>query len=303
MVGGGCRDGYACQMGRLVVRTASKTRRALLTASTLIGRHWSCGVQLNEAEVPLFWLELRWSGSRWMWRCLEGEDETVGSGALLDARWRSLGRDGSIRLPRAAASLNLAHAGPPRLLLENLRTGAFMEGEDCLRIVEVRDTGVYIHDGDGAVALSDGQVFTASGEPFRVHRPVRWAATELGSLVLSDPTLTVDWNASHDQAELTVGRHSITIVGEPARLLCVYALQRQNSDGWMTNAEALAAFEKLGGYPGQDPRRMNWERSRLRHRLREAGATEVDQLFSSRRYEGHMEHRLTADWWCPEDPA
>ena len=158
MVGGGCQDGYACHMGRLVVRTASKTRRALLTASTLIGRHWSCGVQLNEAEVPLFWVELRWSGSRWMWRCLEGEDETLGSGAMLDARWRGLTRDGSIRLPRASASLNLAHAGPPRLLLKNLRTGAFMEGEDCLRIVEVRDTGVYIHDGDGAVALSDGQV-------------------------------------------------------------------------------------------------------------------------------------------------
>ncbi len=290
-------------MARLIVRTALHSRRVLLTSSTLIGRHWSCGVVLQEPSVPLFWLELRWAGSRWVWRCLEAEDDTVGAGAVLDARWRVLQKDGVVRLPRASVSLALAQPGPPRMLLENLRTGEMVEGDDCLYVLEVTDAGVFRHNGDGLEQVADGEVFVEDGQAFRVHLPSCWANTEAAQVSLSTEGVAIEWNSTFDRVELTVGRRSVVVVGEPARLLCVYAMARRGGDGWMTNAKALGVFVSLGGSSVEDPRRMNWERSRLRQRLREAGANGVDQLFAKRRVEGLTEHRLELDWVFPKPIA
>ena len=283
-------------MGRLLIQTPLCDRRALLSSATLIGRHWSCGVVLDASCVPLFWVEVRWSGSRWMWRCLEAADVTVGAGACLDERWRHLSQGSSIRLISGAVAITLVDESPPGLLLEDLLSGRVSEGDACLHRVDVRDAGVFAADEPAGEALRDGQVFLHEGRPFRVQLPEGWAATEVPRFSLSAPALALEWSGEHDRVVLTAGRTSLALTGEPARLLCVYAHARQDGDGWRTNAEALSAFLALGGNPASTERRMNWERSRLRQRLREAGITGVDDLFSKRRYEGHMEHRLTHDW-------
>ena len=292
-------------MARVLIQIGGQASRGLLGTSTLIGRHWSCHIPIERSAIPLYWVEVRWSGSRWMWRCLEGEDNTTGSGAVIASSWRHFRQGSRIHAANADVTITLVDDARPSLLLHDLCSGVFLEGDDCLPFLDDADDGFRPRGQNSVALLVVGQVFVVEGRVFRIHLPEPWTSTHLASLQLHSTDLWVDSPPPHDVLTLTGTTGSVTLLGESARLLSVYVeirwMNGSDNAGWLTNDDALSLFQKRGGYPNSKSTRMNWERSRIRCRLREQGVKNVDGMFESRRFGGRTEHRLRWRWRWEQD--
>lgn len=308
-------------MARALLLTDATTRRVVLPASLLVGRHWRCDVRVDEAAVPLHWLELRWTGELWAWRALGAADRTVGRGRTLPGGWRGLEVDAQVRLGNTGVALVLVDPSPPGLTLQDLDRGVWLDGEARFDVVALTPDGPRLRGSDGeptGAPLADGAVVALDGRRWRVHhaRPVVFTAA--GAVALAAPGLAIDFDLSALTARLSTRQGEVVLRGGLVRPLAVYAAAVTQGPatpdgGWLRNVDAQVGMQGLGVEMAAGPERMNWDRHRLRSALQELEVGDLDRLFERKRTGRQWMHRLgvrpqvsgldTALWARAEDPA
>ena len=286
-------DGFTMQVSEAAVSNllycdAGRRQLVPLAVSTLVGRHWGCGVRLGDPGVPLYWLEIRWLDGVWGWRALGAEERTRGTGSALAAGWRQLAvagpRQGRVRLS-ADVWVELVEAGPPRPHLVDLQAGSTLDEAATAEWVELRADLVLPLDaeGDASHALPDGTVLAREGRAVRVHAPAGIVATMTATLDLARGRVFVDIDSAARKAVLTGDDGgAVTVRGECVRVLEVYRSARRDDvprGGWLSAQDALAGYVALGGAEDTALARMSWERCRLRSLLSQAGVANVSALF------------------------
>lgn len=288
-------------MGRLLLHADGRLRAVPLAAVTLVGRHWSCHARVNDAVLPMFWLELRWRGEAgWNWREVAERDETVGPGEVVDGAWRSMtvrgGRGARLRGP-GDTWLELTDPSPPALLLTDLQTGEILDGPDAEERVELRHDGVADprREGEPGALMRDGEVLVIEGRAWRVHLPRLPVDTSRRWVDVSAAGCMLDLDPGSLVATFTTARGSAVARGECVRVLLAYARARRDEppeEGWLASVDAHVEWVALGGNPESVVERLSWERGKLRTALVRAGATGLDQLFERRTWRGVAEFRL-----------
>lgn len=274
-------------MSTILVSDGARCRVVPLCTSTLVGRHWACPVRVSDPACPLYWLEVRWLEGRWGWRALGAEERTHGGGTSLPAGWRALAvatrRAGRVRLSDSTW-IELLEADAPRAHLVRLSDGAPLDPEDAAAWAELRPDGVLPLDaeGDAARAYADGQVLARDAEAVRVVAPGVAARTLDSAVDLSRPGVFLDVDLDARSATFSSPAGRISVRGECVRVLEVYRAARVAdipSGGWLSAAEALDAYQMLGGPADAPLERLSWERCRLRSMLARAGGVGVGGLF------------------------
>lgn len=278
-------------MGRIAVLIGEQRVECLLRASFVIGRHWSCDLQLDHKRMPLRWIEIRWDGTSWRWRALSDADETRGRGPVELGEWRRLGDGDADRAQIALGSafrVHLLDPSPPSSHLVNVKTGEIIDAhlDDWLEWVDERPFALGWDSEMEPEALQDGATMVRDGQVWRLHLAIVSVPTERGAFDLSRPALRLDLGFNPIRATFTLGSKQLILEGNGARLVAAYAQVRRastSSDPWFGPSEVYAEWCALGGTG--DVARIGWERGKVRTRLRTAGATGCKQLFQ-RHFEG-----------------
>jgi len=281
-------------VGRFAVHFDNQRREFPLLAVTTVGRHWSNTVMVADSRTPMTWLEIRWTGSAWIWRG-SGSVETRGAGRIMPNGWREFSPTGSSSSKSArvhcgdAGTVDLIDPSPPQLVLEDLETRSFLEGATVEDLVEWRPDGVVPVDWqeNWRRTLVDGEVAVIRDRPLRVHLPAKVLETLQCELDLRQPNIEVDIHIPTLTATFTAGTRALSVSGEPVRALIPYALRRLDDHaidgGWLTRQEAFDLWVTLGGNQTSQAARLGWEHGRLRTALVKAGAAHVQSLFEHTR--------------------
>lgn len=287
-------------MGTLLITDQTGPKTVPLIASTLIGRHFVCSCPIEDPAVPLYWLEIRWTGDMWVWRTLSGSNRTRGAGAVLEQKWRELrwsnGRGGRIVWDERC-SIELVDPTPPQLTARWVNTRKWMDAEELLTYVELgRDSFHAVHSRSGE-SLKDGHVLSTPLGPLQVYLPTPHRKTDASSLSLASENLTLDVDLSTLKATFTSGRKEVCATGECVRVLAVYAYarkeHRQQNTGWLSRPEAHERWIQLGGKAESPEARIAWERGKLRTRLSKQAVSDVSRLFDIEDRDGHRMSRLS----------
>jgi hypothetical protein len=292
-------------MGRILTGKPGNLRRSELTETTLIGRHWQCNVVLSSAEVPLYWLEVRWISDHWSWRCLGSSEKTKGAGKSDESGWRvwrtGLAAPPVISLP-GGITVELVDPSPPIFHLQDQYTGEQFYGEALLDLVELTERG-YILQGENVeeiqiqAILLDGSLLQAKGRVLRVWSPSGWQPTISPTVSLSSGGVFLTIDKEELIATITQHDAEITITGSPVRLLLTYADvavngPRNDKSKFLSTEEAYALWLNHGGRSDSKPKRLAWERGKLRSLLVQAGVVGVEELFTRRREGSAWRHSL-----------
>jgi hypothetical protein len=281
----------------LSITDAHGTRVEKIGAVVLVGRHWTCSVRVDAPGMPLHWVELRWRGDGWAWRVLAAEDDTRGTGDVLDGPWRALlPGGGRVRLG-ADASIALVEGGPPVLHAVDLIDGRVHEGADLAALLDLRVDGARTLESDEHEArrLEDGDVFVQEGRPYRLVGDARATDTVRSRVQVRHPRLRCDVDLAGEAATFTLGPRSATVRCAAVRVLAVYVQARisePEDGGWRTAEAAWRAWVALGGPASSSPERLGWEKGRLRSAITRAGLVEATGLFETRRRDGVVVSRV-----------
>jgi len=247
---------------------------------------------ISNPRVPLYWLEIRWTGSAWAWRPLGADDRTRGPGQALQHGWRRWSqapdRSRAIYLDEQI-SVTIVDAVAPGPVLEDFYTGQRLEGDELLAHLEWRRDGLSAIQDDGVgEILGDGAIVDLPCGPSRLWLPGCWHPTVMGGVDIGATDCTVDVDLVRLEAVFTRGRHAVTIKGECVRLLAAYMLARRDDPrdsqcGFRNTTDVHNAWVKLGANTQSAPDRVAWERSRIRSRLVQQGARNVGALFERKR--------------------
>ena len=292
-------------MGKILTGKLGNLRRFELMETTLVGRHWQCNAVLSSIEVPLYWLEIRWLSDHWAWRCLSGSEKTKGAGKATNDGWRRWRTRSSsppiISLPDGV-SVELVDPSPPVFHLQDQYTGEQFYGDALLELVELTEGGYTLQNGelesdDGWNHLRDGSLIQTKGRVLRVWRPSGWQPTNSPTLSLSSSGLYLTIDGEQLIATFTQHDAEVTIKGSPVRLLLTYAMAVldgpwNEASAFLTTEQAYERWVKHGGHLDSEPKRLAWERGKLRSLLVKAGAVGVNELFARRRAGTAWSHRL-----------
>ena len=284
-------------MGTVDIEQPGVKRQAPLSDVTLVGRHRTCGLSIPTANIPLFWLEIRWLSEQWAWRALNQAEQTRGPGATHPSGWRLLTHahlDAAIHL--GPVRLRLRDLSPPEPLLEYLATHRRVPARPSPPTLILEGGEYKLNTGHLSLPLRDGDVFTLGPEPVRIWLPQSAAQTERATLSLESASLCLEFGDDPCTAEFSAGITSATIHGEDVRMLRVYAeakaFDARDADcGYLTAAEAFDAWVRLGGNPESSVQRVSWLRNRLRKNLEEHDVA-GGELFERRRLGATWQHRL-----------
>ncbi len=214
--------------------------------------------------------------------------------------WRSLDLGTRIRLTTSDVTLHLKDDGAPALILQQVESGTFLDGDERFDIVTLGEDGVFQLDTEGepmGEALSDGMLIVHNGQQWRVHLAQPATSTWNGRVSLEDPDLSLDFDLRELQVTMSTPRGEATLKGALVRPFAVYAhaVDRDRTNGyggWLSNIDAQIAVMSLGTEMEVGPERMNWDRHRLRSALVELGITDVSNLFERKKVGAHWVHRL-----------
>ena len=287
-------------MGRIRLHLGKEQALLSLANSTVVGRHWSCDVQVPHPSVPLRWLEIRWSLEGWLWRALSGGERTRGMGAVHQEGWRLLSLTGHrVRLDGAPLDIlvDLEDADPPTAFAQHLISGIRIEGDAFERWFQRGNDGcirMISGDTDGP-AKKDGSVVLLQGEPYRLFIPAVNQPTSPVRLDLADPNIWVGISGSQEEAVFSNGSVQVSVRGACVKVLATYARAVIEGNPWLRTADAHSAWVQRGGLAKSSPDRLAWERSKLRKKLAEQGVIQLDALFESRRKLDFTETRLSLE--------
>lgn len=269
-----------------------------LARSSLVGRHPNCHIVINHPDVPLYWLELRWTSGHWAWRPFHDESSrTRGTGRHLSKGWRVFG-DGRIRCGQNVI-LSAHSSDPPQIFAVDLQSGEHHMAEHLDSVVEVWGNQVrridWETDSEPAV-ISDCSIQVFGDRAYRFHIPQHLSTTQGASVAVDSEMCQLDIFTDTLRAVFTVGHHSCTAEGECVRVLWAYCLARLDDvipeGGWLTRVEAHEGWLKLGGHESSTNERIGWEKGKLRSRLSQNGASGLDSLFQNRKQGGLLVSRI-----------
>jgi len=293
-------------MPSLIIQTPRRTWESALPQTALVGRHPSCAIVIDQPEVPAHWLELRWTGSMWVWRPLAGLDQTTGSGELLKGgwrRWRVTGGPVGTGVRIGEVRLRLVEPDAPEPVLEWLEEGLCTPLADSALALQPTPTGelLTIPDTESVPRkVASGSVLAVEGRPARLWIPDGWTTTASPTVSIDAPDLLLDFGADPCEVTLTVGRASVELRSEEVRLLRVYAEARCEDArdahaGYRSTAAAFDRWVELGGKADSSLERLSWMRHRLRSQLESLGVAAAGELFERRRVGTRWSHRLSLE--------
>ena len=260
-----------------------------ISASTRIGRHWSNDIQLDDPNIPMYWLELRWKGKDWGWRSLSAKDRTRGTGAIVDTIWRRWSEGGTIRLEGLSVDILqkiicIKDVEPP-LMIEDLQSKKRYVGEKSLKYIEVQREGkiIPIDDTERGKSLEDGDIFTSLKKVFRIHCTQDVFVTNRIHLDISNPDVFLEIDLKKREAVFIYHHRQVVVQGIVVLTLATYVNAVLDGVPWIGTAAAFENWKKLGGPDRSTMERLGWERGRIRNQLSKQGCFALDKLFQSRR--------------------
>ena len=272
-------------MGILLVKTAFKTTKVQLKNHNILGRHSSSDVYLGKnAGIPLFWLEIRWIENQWCWRALNQIDQTIGSGTIVQNDWRSFKK--TLRFQQII-HLELLDSSEPEILIEDVIS---KEKFPLSNFPAVSEEDGYIRF-NGKPLLHE-EHFYFNQRLYQLWLVEQSNDTESQIFDLCSPHCFLDIDIDNLEASFTLEKLSITVSGECARILWVYAKAKKEGANWLSTEEAFTDWVLIGGNPKSDPERLSWERSRLRRILSEQKADNASKLFTRRKNGYEWQHSL-----------
>jgi hypothetical protein len=290
-------------MGSLLVAYDGVRRLLPLASTSLVGRSSACLARIQHPACPAHWLELRWTGTTWAYRALAAVDRTRGSGRALPDGWTSMAveEDRGTRVSLGSdAWIELVDGGPPEPFAWDVLAAAPIEGPELEEVAEVRGDLLLplSAEGDADQALADGQCWIHQGpdgpRTLRAHVPTSFSATHAPRIDLARGQVFVLVDLADLRATARQGQLTATVHGACVRTLVVYGNARDDGDGWLTAAEAWAAWTELGAAEDRPLDAVGWERARLRQRLDRARVGGLDALFETRKDGAYVKTRLGA---------
>ena len=288
-------------MGSLLVGYDDVRRLLPLASSTLVGRSSACIARTDHPSCPAHWLELRWTGAGWAWRALAAADRTRGAGRPLPDGWTSMDVDDDRGTRISLGSdvfVELVDAGGPEPFVWDVLTGLPIDGPELEEVAEVRGDQLLplTAEGDALQALADGACWVHNGadgpRTLRAHVPTVFAATSASRIDLYHGDVFVLVDLGEQRATLRQGAVVVTVQGACVRTLVVYGNARDDGEGWLSAAEAWAAWTELGAHEDRPLDAVGWERARLRRRLDRARVGGLDRLFETRKEGAFVKTRL-----------
>lgn len=274
----------------ILLKYGLKVKRLPLLESNGFGRSPEFGMRtIPTKNLPLFWLEIRWVAGQWAWRALNSEEETRGKGSVLAHGWRIFQDRVYFQNP-SIVLLELFDKSPPEAMVESLTEGTLTPTSE-FQGLHVGDAGYRVNLESSV--LTNGESFVWQGDAYRLWLPQNYSPSIESTVQLSHEALRLDIYPKSLRAVFSVGINSVAIQGELVRVLWMYALERQQSDGWVDSMTALQAWVTLGGNRGSDVARISWERNKLRKLLLDQSVQGVDQLFERYRQNTVWFHRLS----------
>lgn len=290
-------------MGRIRISAAHDERELPLAATTVLGRHPSCTWVLPQAEIPTFWVELRWTSAGWSWRELGGDARGPRKrGARLGQDWWLLDR--GQRLNGRSVRVELIDATPPARFVVDLQGGPVLQG-DALQAVVADDAGRPLPAGwelapEPPPALTDGACFHLAGRHYRYHAGVPPQATAQRQLDLLRHSCRLELGVEDGRPVLHVWDGSVErkARGAPLWALVPYLEARiadTPRDGWLALDEAHARWKELCPTSDSGPDRVGQDRSRSCRALNALGVVNPHALFARRRIEDHWQVRIALE--------
>lgn len=279
-------------MPQLIIHTKRGLIATHLAGSTLVGRHWSCLACLPIEAIPLFWLELRWTGNNWVWRSLRDDGLTRGPGSVDAKGWRAL-HNGKTT-PRihgpSGVEIRFDELGPPQAFLQKLTDDEQLIGEaldEHLELWEGQALSLGWEDRPGEKRHIDGDVLVIRDDSYRLHLPSDEHMTGGDGCDLRHPNITFEIDLSRLFLRVSGPSFERQCHGEFVRMLAVFAQQRcldeVDEGGWLNGDEAYAAWLELGGNPASPSERLGWDRGKLRNALARSGFYGLAWLFERQR--------------------
>ncbi len=278
-------------MARIQIRTAGGIEVRPLATSTLLGRHQACTWPVAEARVPLYWLELRWSGGHWAWRVLVGEDDTRGPGRVQPGGWRRIAEGERIVGP-ADAEIRLEEGGAPAPFARDVESGEVLDDESLDAVIEPRGDGnwpVGAEDDPRRTApLRDGELFRSGNRILRFHDGQAPNQTVRPPVTLRSPGCTLAVHSDDGAWVLEVMERDelVTVSAEYVRVLVPYVEVRRADippGGWLELDAAHFRWQQIGGSAESGRDRIAQDRSRLCRALGASGVGAASSLFETRR--------------------
>jgi hypothetical protein len=288
-------------MGTLLVGYDDVRRLLPLASTNLVGRSSACLAQVAHPTCPAHWLELRWTGAGWAWRALAAPDRTRGSGRPLPDGWTSMDveDDRGTRISLGSdVFVELVDAGPPEPFAWDVLKGEPIDGPALEEVAEVRGDQLLplSAEGDERQALADGACWVHTGaegpRTLRAHVPTVFAATSASRIDLCRGDVFVLVDLGEQRATFRQGAVVVNVQGACVRTLVVYGNARDDGEGWLSAAEAWAAWTELGAHEDRPLDAVGWERARLRQRLDRARVGGLDRLFETRKEGAFVKTRL-----------
>ena len=282
-------------MGRVVIRLGEDERRVPLAAETLIGRHVGCTYTLANPAIPTFWIELRWTDDRWLWRSLVEDHPTSGPTRRHDAVWAVVGTGDAIR--SSAATVVLEDASPPRMFAATPGGEEVLQPPDLFEWIEPGAEGCWpIRRGDRVEPLANGSIFAVDGRPFRLFTVEETLTTLRARLDLLHPNVFAYLDVGEDsECSLTLcqGDHRVKLSGAYVRAARPYFEARLAAgEGWLTLEQAHERWLAAGGARSDDRYRISRDRSRICRRLTAAHVAHAPWFFETGRHDGTWRTRL-----------
>ncbi len=288
-------------MGSLLVVDGDVRRLLPLASVSLVGRGPSCLARVSHVACPAHWLEIRWTGTLWAWRCLAAADRTRGGGHPLPDGWTALTveehRGTRVHLG-TVAHVELVDGGPPEPFVWDVLEGVALEGAELEAVAEVRGDRLLplAAEGDAHQALGDGDCWVHHGpegpRTLRAHVPTHFAQTHAPRIDLTRGEVFVLVDLADLRATFRQGQVTCVVQGACVRTLVVYGHARDHGEGWITATEAWAAWTELGPNEDRPLLAVGWERARLRQRLDRVGVGGLEVLFETRKDGAFLRTRL-----------
>jgi len=290
-------------MGRIRITTADDSRELPLAATTVLGRHPSCTWVLPQAEIPTFWVELRWTRAGWTWRELGGDARGPRK------RSSSLGQDWYLfdrgqRLNGRSVRVELIDTAAPERFVVDLECGQALTGEKIFTAL-ADDTGLPLPaDWEQAPvpppALRDGEGFTTNGRNFRYHAGLAPQATAHRTLDLQRHSCRLEFGVEDGRPLLHIwdGPVERKARGAPLWALVPYLEARITDtprEGWLTLDQAHARWQELCPGSTSGPERVGQDRSRSCRALHALGVVNPQALFARRRVDDHWQVRAALE--------
>jgi hypothetical protein len=216
-------------------------------------------------------------------------------------------RDGHrtrIRLIQTGVQIEIVEGGVPRPFAWDVLANEPLDDNALTEVAEIRGNNLIplSAEGDESQALRDGQcwlhVDTNGTRTLRAHIPEFLKQTVSPRINLARSGLKIDIDLHNLQAIFSQQEAHAIVRGECVRVLAIFALARENGEGWLDASEAWARWTELGGTRDTSIERMSWERGKLRTQLARQRVTGLETMFTRRKIGAFVELRLTMDPSC-----